>query len=327
MTGLSDSFQRPINYLRVSLTDRCNLHCIYCMPSEGICLLSHQDILTYEEIHIIIRAAAELGINKVRITGGEPLVRAGVPKLIEMLASIDTIDDISLTTNGTHLARCAADLKSAGLRRVNVSLDTLKRDKFEFITHSDSLDDVLEGIEAAKSVGLNPVKLNTVVMAGVNDDELLDFANKTIDEGWHVRFIEFMPVISQGVITSQFLSVSDMKKRLEQLGKLESCLPSVGNGPARYFRFPGAEGTIGFITPVSEHFCFQCNRLRLTADGKLRLCLLSADEIDLKQPLRDGISLAGLKQLIEKAVARKPLQHHLATGDVPQDRSFCQVGG
>ncbi len=327
MTGLSDSFQRPINYLRVSLTDRCNLSCIYCMPSDGICLLSHQDILTYEEIHIIIRAAAELGINKVRITGGEPLVRSGVSKLIEMLASIDTIDDISLTTNGTHLARCAAELKSAGLRRVNVSLDTLKRDKFEFITHSDNLDDVLEGIEVAKSVGLNPVKLNMVVMAGVNDDELPDFANKTIDEGWHVRFIEFMPVTSQGVITSQFLSVSDMKKRLERLGKLESCLPSVGSGPARYFRFPQAKGTIGFITPVSEHFCFYCNRLRLTADGKLRLCLLSADEIDLKQPLRSGISLAGLKQLIEKAAARKPLQHHLADGHMPQDRPFCQVGG
>jgi len=326
MTGLSDSFQRPINYLRISVTDRCNLRCIYCMPSEGIYLLSHQDILTYEEIYTIVKAAAELGINKLRITGGEPLVRSGVSKLIEMLAQIDAIDDISLTTNGSLLGRYAAELKSAGLQRVNVSLDTLKQDKFEFITRTNNnLGDVLDGIEVAKSVGLNPVKLNMVVMSGVNDDELLDFANKTINEGWHVRFIEFMPVTS--TITSPFLSVSDMRKRLEQLGELEPCLPSVGNGPAKYFRFPQAKGTIGFITPVSEHFCFHCNRLRLTADGKLRLCLLAEDEIDLKQPLRSGISLAGLKQLIEEAVVSKPLRHHLAEGAIPKDRPFCQVGG
>jgi cyclic pyranopterin phosphate synthase len=328
MTGLSDSFQRPINYLRISVTDRCNLRCIYCMPSDGVCLLPHQDILTYEEINTIVEAAAELGINKVRLTGGEPLLRSGLPNLIQMLAQVDGIDDISLTTNGTLLSRYAAELKSAGLRRVNVSLDTLKRDKFEFITRdSNNLDNVLEGIELAKSVGLNPVKLNMVVMSGVNYDELLDFATKTINEGWHVRFIEFMPLTSQGTITSQFLSVSDMRKRLEQLGKLEPCLPRVGNGPARYFRFPQAKGTIGFITPVSEHFCFHCNRLRLTADGKLRLCLLAEDEIDLKQPLRSGISLVGLKQLIDKAAASKPLHHRLAKGHIPEDQLLSQIGG
>ncbi len=328
MTGLSDSFQRPIDYLRISVTDRCNLRCIYCMPTDGICLLPHQDILAYEEIYTIVKATAELGINKVRITGGEPLVRAGLPKLIQMLAQIDSIDDISLTTNGVLLGHHATELKRAGLRRVNVSLDTLKQDKFKIITHSSNkLGDVLEGIEVAEAVGLNPVKLNMVVMSGINDDELLDFAVKTIDEGWHVRFIEFMPINSEGTITSQFVSVSDMRKRLEQLGELEPCLPSVGNGPAKYFRFPQAKGTIGFITPVSEHFCFQCNRLRLTADGKLRLCLLSEDEIDLKQPFRSGISLGGLKQLIKEAVARKPLRHHLAEGYVPKDRPFCQVGG
>jgi cyclic pyranopterin phosphate synthase len=298
------------------------------MPPNGIFQISHQDILTYEEIYTIVKASAELGIDKVRITGGEPLVRSGVPRLIEMLARIDTITDISLTTNGLLLGRCAAELKAAGLRRVNVSLDTLRPEKFKSITCSDySPDDVLEGIEAAKSVGVHPVKLNMVVMAGINDNELLDFGAKTIDDGWHVRFIEFMPVTSQGVITSQFLSVNDMKKRLKQLGKLEPCLPSVGNGPVKYFCFPRAKGTVGFITPVSEHFCFNCNRLRLTADGKLRLCLLSEDEIDLKQPLRSGTNPAGLKQLIEKAVGAKPLQHHMAEGHVPQDRPFCQVGG
>ena len=328
MTGLSDSFQRPINYLRISVTDRCNLRCIYCMPRDGVKLMSHGDILTYEEIHTIVQAAAELGINKVRVTGGEPLIRLGLPRLITMLAQIESIDDISLTTNGIMLSRYAAELKSAGLRRVNVSLDTLKPERFQFITGGGSkLTDVLEGIEVSRTVGLNPVKINAVVMSGINDDELVDFAAQTITDEWHVRFIELMPVAGKDATISQFISVNEMKKRLEVLGELEPCLPSVGNGPAKYFRFPQAKGTIGFITPISEHFCFQCNRLRLTADGKLRPCLMSEDEIDLKQPLRSGISSVGLKKLIEEAVARKPGRHHLAEGYVPKDRPFSQVGG
>ena len=293
MTGLSDSFQRPIDYLRISVTDRCNLRCIYCMPAEGVRLMSHGDILSYEEIYAVAEAAAELGINKVRITGGDPLVRAGLPKLVQMLAQIDTIDDISLTTNGVLLARYAAELKQAGLRRVNVSLDTLKPDKFEYITRGSNFTDVIKGIEVARSVGLNPIKINMVVMSGVNDDELLDFANKTITEGWHVRFIEYMP-FGESAGASSFVSVTEIRQRLEVLGELEPCLHKMGNGPAKYFRLPQAKGTIGFITPVSEHFCFRCNRLRLTADGKLRPCLLSKDEIDLRQPLRSGMSSAEL---------------------------------
>ncbi len=326
MTGLSDSFQRPIDYLRISVTDRCNLRCIYCMPAEGVRLMSHTDILSYEEIYAVAEAAAELGINKVRITGGDPLVRAGLPELVKMLAQIDTMDDISLTTNGVLLARYAAELKQAGLRRVNVSLDTLKPDKFEYITRSNSLGDVLKGINVAGSVGFNPIKINMVVMSGVNDDELLDFAAKTITEGWHVRFIEYMP-FGESTGASPFVSVSDIMQRLEILGKLEPCLHKMGNGPAKYFRLPQAKGTVGFITPVSEHFCFRCNRLRLTADGKLRPCLLSEDEIDLRQSLRNGMSPEELKRLIKEAVANKPLRHHLAEGCVPQDRSFSQVGG
>jgi cyclic pyranopterin phosphate synthase len=326
MTGLSDSFQRPIDYLRISVTDRCNLRCIYCMPAEGVRLMSHGDILSYEEIYAVAEAAAELGINKVRITGGDPLVRAGLPELVQMLAQIDTIDDISLTTNGVLLARYAAELKQAGLRRVNVSLDTLKPDKFEYITRGSSPGDVLKGINVAGSVGLNPIKINMVVMSGVNDDELLDFAAKTITEGWHVRFIEYMP-FGESTSASPFISVSDIMQRLEVLGKLEPCLHKMGNGPAKYFRLPQAKGTVGFITPVSEHFCFRCNRLRLTADGKLRPCLLSKDEIDLKQSLRNGMSSAELKKLIKEAVVNKPLRHHLAEGCVPQDRPFSQVGG
>ena len=327
MTGLSDSFQRPINYLRISVTDRCNLRCIYCMPSDGLELMPRDALLSYEEIYTIVRAAAELGINKVRITGGEPLVRLGLSHLIQMLAHIDVIDDISLTTNGTLLGRYAAELKQAGLRRVNVSLDKLKPDRFEAITCGNRIEEVLAGIAVARSVGLNPVKLNVVVMAGVNDDELLDFGAKTISDGWHVRFIELMPVAGREATALQFVSVSDMRKRLEQLGKLEPCLPSIGNGPAKYFRFPYAKGTVGFITPLSEHFCVGCNRMRLTADGRLRLCLLAEDEVDLKQPLRSGISSAGLKQLIEEAVASKPLRHYLAEGYMPKDRPFSQVGG
>jgi len=328
MTGLSDSFQRPINYLRISVTDRCNLRCIYCMPAEGVELRPHSDILSYEEIHTVARAAAELGIDKLRVTGGEPLVRLGLPRLIEMLAGIEAINDIALTTNGVLLADHAEELKAAGLKRVNISLDTLKPDRFRRITRGESeLRQVLEGIEAAKRAGLEPVKLNMVVMSGINDDELLDFAAKTIDEDWHVRFIELMPVAGNGDNAPRFVSATEMRKRLEPLGELEPCLPGVGNGPAKYFRFAKAKGTIGFITPVSEHFCFNCNRMRLTADGKLRPCLLSEYEIDLKQPLRDGISKAGLKKLFKKAVAEKPRQHGLAQGQLPNGRPFSHVGG
>lgn len=327
MTGLSDSFQRPINYLRISVTDRCNLRCTYCMPMGGVSELKHDDILRYEEIATIIRAAAEMGVDKVRLTGGEPLVRAGLTDLVAMLAEVEPIDDISLTTNGTMLAHYADELKQAGLNRVNISLDTLKPDRFLSITRSDAeLKDVLKGIEAARGVGLEPVKLNMVVIPGINDDEVLDFAEKTLNEDWHVRFIELMPVNGENK-EPQFVAASAMRKTIDKLGKLEPCLPSAGNGPAKYFRLPNAKGTIGFITPVSEHFCFNCNRLRLTADGKLRPCLLSDYEVDLKTPLRDGVGIEGLKKLIEEAVANKPRQHRIAEGDLPQQRPFSQVGG
>jgi len=328
MTGLCDSFQRPINYLRISVTDRCNLRCIYCMPAAGVRQMSHQDILTYEEIYTVAQAAAELGINKIRLTGGEPLVRLGLPKLVQMLKRIDTIDDISLTTNGILLSRYAAELKQAGLKRVNISLDTLKPGRFRLITRSSyGLSDVLAAIDTARAAGLSPVKINMVVMAGINDDEIIDFANKSLSEEWHVRFIEFMPTAGLSNATLQFVSADDIRKSLEQLGELEPCLPGIGNGPARYFRFPDAKGTVGFITPVSEHFCFRCNRLRLTADGKLRPCLLADDEVDLKQPLRSGISRDGLKKLIKTAVTQKPLRHQLADGHRLEGRPMTQVGG
>jgi len=322
---LSDPFQRPINYLRISVTDRCNLRCVYCMPAQGITLLPHREVLSYEEIRAVAQAAAALGINKLRLTGGEPLVRSGLPQLVSMLSQIKGIDDIALTTNGVLLGRYAAQLRQAGLRRVNVSLDTLRRERFHRITRHDKLGDVLDGIETAKAVGLNPVKVNMVVIRGVNDDEVLDFARLTLKEGWHVRFIEPMPFgVGDGF---SFVPTSEIQERLLALGPLEPCRHRHGNGPAKYFRFPGVEGTVGFITPLSEHFCFNCNRLRLTVDGKLRPCLLSDEEVDLKIHLRHGASIEELKELIEQAVAQKPERHHLSEGVLPKGRAMCQVGG
>ncbi len=327
MTGISDSFQRPINYLRISVTDRCNLRCVYCMPEEGITMMSHFDLLSYEEIITLVKAAAELGIDKVRLTGGEPLVRAGLPDLVKMISEIDTIKDISMTTNGVLLAKYAAELKDAGLDRVNVSLDTLKPERFHQITRCGKIEDTLNGIAAAKEAGLTPVKINMVVMAGVNDDEIIDFVKKTISDGWNVRFIEQMPVSAPGKEAAKLFSVKDMKKRIDPLGKMEPTKTKVGNGPAKYYRLPNAEGTIGFITPVTEHFCIECNRLRLTADGKLRLCLLHEDEIDLREPLRSGASTEELKKIIADAIAKKPKGHNLGEEGNHKGRPFSQVGG
>jgi len=338
MTGLSDPFNRPINYLRISVTDRCNLRCIYCLPAEGINLLPQGEVLSYEEIARIAALAAELGINKVRLTGGEPLARTRLKELVAMLAGISGIDDISMTTNGVLLAQNAAELKEAGLKRINVSLDSLSSTKFERIARQDKLGDVLKGIEAAKACGLKPVKVNMVVMRGINDDEVMDFARLTITENWHVRFIELMPFAtdnppdghSMGYKASlhpAFVSASEIKERLQMLGELEPSLPITGNGPARYFRLPQAGGTIGFITPVSQHFCFSCNRLRLTAEGKLRPCLLSDREIDLRQPLRNRASSQELKKVITEAIQKKPQKHRLVRGPASKKRLMSQVGG
>ncbi len=326
MTKLSDSFQRPVNYLRISVTDRCNLRCVYCMPAEGIPLAAHSDILSYEEISTVARAAAELGIVKVRLTGGEPLVRTGLTGLVAMLSRIEGIDDISLTTNAELLEGHAADLKDAGLRRVNVSLDSLRADRFRRITRVGNLDRVLRGIEAARSAGLVPVKTNTVVIRGTNDDEVIDFARLTQERDWHVRFIEYMPFANGGHQPDDLLvTVAEMKERIEALGSLEPTFGS-GGGPARYFRLPEARGSIGFISPVSEHFCQACNRLRLTADGKLRPCLFSDDEVDLREPMRQGATPQDIKLLIREAASCKPEGHRLKVG-VSCERFMAQIGG
>jgi cyclic pyranopterin phosphate synthase len=325
MTGPLDSFGRSINYLRISVTDRCNLRCLYCMPPEGVSQISHNEILSYEEIRAVVRAAAELGINRIRLTGGEPLVRAELPKLIKMLSQIEGIRELSLTTNGTFLKKYALELKQAGLSRVNVSLDTLKPDKFRYVTRLGKLKDVLEGIWAAKEAGLQPVKINTVVMRDINDDEILDFAKMTYKDGWHVRFIELMPFKS----VAEFVPSVELRQHISLLGKLEPCMPVAGNGPAMYYRLSGAKGTIGFISPLTElSFCSRCNRMRLTPDGRLRPCLLGEDEIDLKMPLRNNASMEELKYLILKAIASKQEHHHLEVGNVRVvKRKMSQIGG
>jgi GTP 3',8-cyclase len=325
MTGILDSFGRSINYLRISVTDRCNLRCIYCMPPEGIPQVSHDEVLSYEEIRTVAQSAAELGINKIRLTGGEPLVRADFPQLVKMLSQINGVEDLSLTTNGILLKKYALELRQAGLSRANVSLDTLRADRFRYVTRLGELKGVLEGIEAATEAGLNPVKINTVVMRGVNDDEILDFAKMTYREGCHVRFIELMPF--KGM--AEFIPSIELRQRISLLGKLEPCASTTGDGPATYYRLAGAEGTIGFISPLSElAFCSHCNRVRLTPDGKLRPCLLRDHEIDLRTPLRNNASIEQLKHLILKAVASKPEHHHLKeTKDRPVKRKMSQIGG
>jgi len=327
-TGLIDSWQRQINYLRISVTDHCNLNCVYCSVSS-LPHLSHDDILRYEEIEQIVRVAAAMGIKKVRLTGGEPLLRPRLSTLISMIARIEGIDDISLTSNGILLGRYADELKEAGLKRVNVSLDTLKADRFRQISGRDKLGEVLAGIEAAHKAGLEPVKTNTVVLRGINDDETTDFARKSISDGWHVRFIEFMSFGTPGTEALKMVSTKEIRERIQSLGKLEPYTGLTGNGPARYYRFPGAEGTIGFITPMTEHFCHSCNRLRITSDGQLRPCLLAEDEVNIKGPLRNGASPDDLKNLIQQAVALKREQHQLAGGIAPETamRPMCQIGG
>ncbi len=326
MTILADSWQRQINYLRVSVTDHCNLKCVYCSSGE-LKPLSHTDILTYEEITRLIEAATGLGITKVRLTGGEPLLRPSISRLVRMVAQVPGIDDVSMTTNGTQLDRFAAELKLAGLDRVNVSLDTLRPDRFKKITGVIKLENVLAGIEAARRVGLTPVKINMVVMRGVNDDEVVDFARKTVHQGWNVRFIEFMPFGNANTTCGTVPSAEIADRITAALGPLLPHVSRTGNGPARYFRLRGAAGTVGFISAITEHFCATCNRLRVTSEGHVRPCLLDDDEVDIKEALRRGADADELREIMQRAVAGKRERHHLSEGMAAPERSMRQIGG
>ena len=312
---LVDHCNRHLNYLRISITDRCNLRCVYCVPKDRIPRLDHDEILTYEEILRIVRIGIDLGITKIRVTGGEPLVRKGVYQFLNDLSTIEGLSDISLTTNGVSLKESLTKIKSAGINRINISLDTLNRKKFKNITGFDTFDQVWQGIELAEKMGFDPIKLNVVALNGINDDELIDMAKLSLTHPFHIRFIEFMPIGKSNMDAVPLLLAPEIKKRISKLGDLIPVQKSAHDGPARRYKFEGAMGEIGFIHALSHHFCDQCNRLRLTASGQLRPCLLSDHQEDLKGPMRRGCTDQDLAEIFFQAVRHKPTDHNLGIQD------------
>jgi cyclic pyranopterin phosphate synthase len=326
---LQDRHGRTIDYLRLSVTDRCNLRCRYCMPEEGVPSIAHGQVLSYEELLRVAAAAVRLGVRKLRVTGGEPLVRRGLAGFVRQLSALPGQPEIVLTTNGLLLAEHAAELRAAGLSRVNVSLDTLRAERFEAITRRPGLERVLAGLEAAERNGLVPVKLNMVPLRRVNEDEIVDFARLTLNRSWEVRFIEYMPV-SGGLDypPESRLSADAIVAELARLGPLEPVPRTGAAGPARLFRYGGAPGRLGVIPAVSSHFCGECNRLRVTADGRLRPCLFSDEEIDLKPVLRAGRDGRPLEELLLAAVGAKPEAHRIGADDFrPGGRRMQGIGG
>jgi cyclic pyranopterin phosphate synthase len=308
-----DSFGRRVEYLRISVTDKCNLRCVYCMPEEGLPWLKKDQRLSYEEIREVVRVMAPLGLRKIRLTGGEPLVRKDLPRLVELLAGVPGIDDLSISTNGVLLDRLARPLKDAGATRVNISLDSFRKDRVDALARREgTYERVLDGLKAAEDAGLDPIKINVVLIKGKNDDEIVDFAEATREHPWHVRFIEIMPTAANLELSSRnFLSCQDALARLREADELEPAEGPSGNGPASYFRFPGAIGTVGVITPMSHSFCDGCNRFRLTADGMLRPCLFGDLQANLRDPLRAG---GDLLPIIRDALRVKPERHDLVQG-------------
>jgi len=318
-----DNFGRNINYLRISVTDRCNLRCVYCMPEQGVESLRHDDILRFEDTIKIVRAAATLGINKIRYTGGEPLVMKNIDKLIYETSKIQGIDDIAITTNGILLSDMAEDLKRAGLKRVNISLDTLNSEKFKSITRIGNLDKVMESIYKCLDIGLKPVKINTVLMRGINDIEFEDFLNLTRELPIEIRFIELMP-IGEGIKMYE----EENKLSFIELLKLHPELTEIGtekSSTAQLYKLPGAKGKIGFISPVSCKFCGDCNKIRLTSTGTIKPCLHSAEEINLRKYLNDEEQLTAA---LKSAIFNKPLEHHLQEENVSRSvKVMSQIGG
>ena len=327
---LLDPYNRRLNYLRISLTDRCNLRCVYCMPEQGVPKLIHEDILTYEELLRLARLSVRLGIEKIRLTGGEPLVRKNIGDLIKALGEIPGIRDISLTTNGVLLAEQAQALWAAGVKRINISLDTLNPGKYAEITRFNLFDQVWAGIQEAERIGFSPIKVNVVALRGINDNEILAFGRLSQEKPYHVRFIEFMPVGTEnGWSTERFLSSDDIFKKLQVIGPLYPVNGQGLDGPAKRMAYDGARGEIGLISPISEHFCPSCNRLRLTAEGRLRVCIFSDDEIDLRTPLRNGASDVELETAIRTAILQKPKEHPIQMNPLPRkcQRQMSKIGG
>jgi cyclic pyranopterin phosphate synthase len=325
---MKDQYGRELKDLRISLTDRCNLRCVYCMPAEGIDFRPPEELLQDDELLTLVRVAADLGVTRVRLTGGEPTVRPGVVELVREIAALPGIQDVSMTTNGLLLEYLAAPFARFGLRRVNISLDTMDPQKFSRITRGGRVEKVLAGIAASEAAGLRPIKLNSVVVRGFNEDDVVALAALTLTRPWEVRFIEMMPFGSVG----DFAEAGVVKSE-ETQAKIEGALGTLqavdlsGEDPARTFRLPDAAGTLGFISPVSQPFCAKCGRLRLTADGRLRLCLLRDDEADLLTPLRAGAPYEEIKEIFRAAAYRRPFGHALAEKMFPQARVMIQIGG
>jgi GTP 3',8-cyclase len=326
--GSFDAYGRRMSYLRISLTDRCNFRCVYCMPAVGMTFQPREELLTDDELLRSVGLCARIGFTKLRLTGGEPTIRPHVVELVRAMKAFPGIEEISMTTNALLLSRLAADLKEAGLDRINVSLDTLDPIRFKAMTRGGRLDLVWAGLEAADAVGLRPIKINAVVVKGQNDAEVGDLAALTLDRPWQVRFLEIMPMEGVGLVFDEGLVTSEeTRTRLEgRFGPLEPVEAPPGD-PARVWRIPGAPGTIGFISPVSAPFCAHCNRVRLTADGKLRLCLLRNDEVDLRDLMRAGADDATLERQLRAGIWRKPWGHGLAEGDRDVGRGMSQIGG
>ncbi|MES2180240.1 MAG: GTP 3',8-cyclase MoaA [Gemmatimonadota bacterium] len=327
MSALRDQFGRSIEYLRISVTDKCNFRCRYCMPLEGLPWLPKSEILTYEEIREVVSQLAPLGLRRIRITGGEPTIRPQLDTLIRFIREVPGVEDIALSTNGVKLPEMAARLAGAGLDRVNISADSLRQDRIVSIARRDLGFEPVASAKAAQAAGLGPIKLNVVVMRGVNDDEVADFARLTIENPWHVRFIELMPVGSLEALTDDHVVPSDevLARIQDALGPLTSSAgPARGNGPAAYFQLEGAAGTVGVITPMTHTYCGSCNRVRLTADGRLRTCLFGDHEVDLRGPLRAG---EALEPYFRQALADKPQEHALLSRRNGGLRALSQVGG
>ena len=329
-----DSFNREINYLRISVIDNCNLRCVYCMPLQGLQFLPRAELLTAEEIERVVRAALDVGFNKLRLTGGEPTLRADLLEIVERLAHLPGVRDLALTTNALLLPKLARPLKDAGLKRINVHLDSLDPDTVQSQMRWGSFERIWEGIMAAEQAGLTPIKLNSVVAAGYNEADVTELARLTLERDWHVRFIELMPLGGgdcASLSIKRYVSNIETRRRIESaLGPMQELEAYNPSDEARNYRLAGARGVIGFISPVSEPYCGTCNRMRLTADGKFHLCLLNDDELDVRKALRAGDADGGISQvsgILLRAVQIKPTGHHLLEGRSTKERSMYQLGG
>jgi len=316
-------------YLRVSLTDRCNLRCVYCMPMHGLTFVPNQELLTADELEKVVRAAVEVGFYKVRLTGGEPTLRQDIVDIVRRLTGINGVEQMVMTTNGYRLPHIAQELADAGLERVNIHVDSLSKESIAKIMRLGTLEKAWAGIAAAEKAGLTPIKLNAVIARGYNDDAAVELARLTLEKPWQIRFIELMPFAGPTEIQLEnYVSSDEVKSWIEQsLGPLFAVNRGQLDGEARVYRLAGAEGTVGFISPISNPYCDDCNRMRLTADGRLRMCLLSDGEINFRKTLRNGGTHQDLVALFERAIRAKPVGHQLKNGVIPQSRTMSQIGG